>query len=112
MNSPGYSQTPANPADVRIARTMTRIVIPYRLPSLNALFAMQHWQRIKEKKKAQANFESTLRGAAAGKSTPTMSFQSTCSTASAALDSYLTTMQTLSNSRSRKPRSKQSRSAR
>ena len=51
-------------------RTSIKLVVRHRVPSLNVLFAMSHWQRTKEKKATQAAFRSALRAIEGGLSTP------------------------------------------
>jgi len=41
-----------------------RLVVPGRLPLLNALLSMSHWQRVKFKKQEQAKFLSACKAAA------------------------------------------------
>jgi hypothetical protein len=51
-------------------RTSIKLVVRRRVPSLNVLFAMSHWQRTKEKNATQAAFKSALRAIEGGLSTP------------------------------------------
>lgn len=51
-------------------RTCINLVVRHRVPSLNELFRMSHWQRTKEKKATQAAFKSALRAIEGGLSTP------------------------------------------
>jgi len=82
-----------------------RITLKYRLPSLNRLFGMNHWQRHREKKEAKRAFESWLRAGAAGSLTPTTSAPSTSST-SFDMGAYCgMILQTLSSSKFDKKRS-------
>ncbi len=77
-----------------------KLVVHYRVPSLNALFKLNHWQRAKERKKAHLALLSALGLSAIGYLTPTTSAQNRSLTASATLASYLVTGQMISSSRS------------
>lgn len=63
------------------------ITVNYKVPSLNVLFSMGHWQRAKEKKKAQDALFSAIRDIASDSSTLTISpversfLQTLCATA-------------------------------
>lgn len=74
----------------------------YKVPSLNALFAMNHWQRRKEKQKAQAAFMSALRHSAQGSLTPITSPQNFWSIAADTLASSLMIRQKKSSIRAAK----------
>ena len=49
------------------------ITVKYVVPSLNALFAMNHWQRAKARKQTAAAFESALSPEGVAFLTPTIS---------------------------------------
>lgn len=72
------------------------IRIPAVTASLNALFAMNHWQRMKEKKRIQAAFISALQSAGSGYSIQTTASESTQSIASAMLECFQTTVRKMS----------------
>lgn len=81
------------------------LVIRHPVPSLNALFGMQHWQRVKEKKATQAAFLSALRALDAELSTQTICAGSTRWTASAIQEFCETIERQKSSSLQRKKRS-------
>lgn len=51
-------------------RLLFRLVIPYKTPTLNFLFKLNHWQRMKHRRHCQDVFMSALRAAA--KDSPTL----------------------------------------
>ena len=84
-----------------------RINLKYKVPSLNRLLAMNHWQRHREKKVARSAFELWLRACAADYSTKTISAPSTSSISFDMAEYCATILLTLSKSKSDKRRSKQ-----
>mgnify|MGYP003639519899 CR=1 FL=1 len=85
------------------------ILVKYRLPSLNALFGMNHWQRTKEKKAEQAAFVSALRHAAIASSIPTISAPSILSMLCDTAEHSLMTEKRTSTSRAGKKKSRAKR---
>jgi len=71
-----------------------RLVVQHPLPSLNAVLALGHWQRLKLKKLIQASMLSALRASEHDSSTPITSYPSGTLTPSDTLESYLQTRQT------------------
>lgn len=90
--------------------THIKFVVDYRIPSLNRLFAMTHWERHREKRKAQVALLLALQACADDCSTRTTSpeEQNTFSTAYAMLASYTGMPQTKSRSLSAKGKAKSS----
>ena len=82
------------------------LVLKYRVPSLNRLFSMNHWQRRKEKQQAQLATLSALKAAAADSSTPIISVGSKLWTAYDTLASYMATARTKSTTKSAKSKSR------
>lgn len=60
-----------------------RLTVRHNVPSLNRLFAMNPWQRKKEKEKTQAAFMSALQVSGLGSAILTTFARNTSSTASA-----------------------------
>lgn len=79
-----------------------KLVVKYRVPSLNRLFAMNHWERAKERRKAHLALLSALSPTDTRYLTQTTSAQRALSTAYGTLALYLATGRKTSNSRSRK----------
>lgn len=86
-----------------------KIVVWRKLPSLNALFAMGHWQRSKEKSETQTALLSALQLSGSGSSIQITVAQSILSTAYDTLACYLTTDRKTSSLRLRRPKSKRKR---
>ena len=88
MKTPSSNSViPSNPM-VAGQRLVVRLVVPGRLPSWNALLAMEHWARLKYKQQLANSFLSALRVSASDCSTLTTSARNTMWTAAATLDSY------------------------
>lgn len=77
-----------------------RLEIDYKIPSLNALFAMNHWGRTREKKKAQSALSSALRRSGHASSTLTICAPNTSLTQHDTCDSSKTIRQRTSSSKS------------
>lgn len=86
---PNHVSTPRH--DLRADTYLCKMVIYHTVPSLNRLFAMNHWQRRREKKATQAAFLSMLKASGADSSTTTICAQSFLSTAFATPGSSRTT---------------------
>lgn len=84
-----------------------KVVVQRKVPSLNALFGMNHWARKKEKEKTQSALLSALDPSATDCSTPTTSSEasSILSTAYGTLALFMMTAKQTSSSRSRKGKS-------
>ncbi len=80
------------------------ITMKYVVPSLNAMFAMNHWQRAKARKLTAAAFASALSQNAIDFSTPTMLVPKPLWTASDMLESLNRTIQARLNTASLKRR--------
>src|SRR5690606_10942059 len=86
------SESQATPSPPQLGEAEPiHIVIPGRLPSWNAILAMEHWARAKYKQQIQHAFLSALQHSASDCSTKTTYVKSTMSTACATLGSYLAT---------------------
>ena len=82
------------------------LTIRHPVPSLNALFGMSHWARLREKKKIQAAFAYALLALGEDSSTRTTWPPSILSTASDMLASFGMTGRKTSSSKSARKRSK------
>ena len=79
-----------------------KLVVNYRVPSLNKLFKMNHFARFKERRKAHHELLSALDRADRSCSIPTTYAQRVLSTACVTLALYLTTARKTSSSSSPK----------
>lgn len=98
---------PPNPSS---GLTRICLVLNYRVPSLNALFSMSHWQRHRERKKAHLALLSALQVGAGNYSTQT-TLQEAANMLWMAYDtlaSYLTTQQRTSGSKRARKKCKRS----
>ena len=82
------------------------LIIRHPVPSLNALFGMSHWQRVKEKKKIQIAFASALSACGVASSIQITFARNTMLTASDMAASYEMTRRTMSFLKSASERSK------
>ena len=76
-----------------------RLVVRHPVPSLNRLFAMNPWQRRREKLATQAAFASALSASALGSAIQTTFARNTSLIASATRDSSPTTRRSASRSK-------------
>lgn len=72
------------------------LIVKHPVPSLNALFGMSHWQRVKEKKKIQIAFASALSACGIASSIQITFARNTMLTASDMQASYEMTRRTIS----------------
>lgn len=79
-----------------------KLVVKYKVPSLNRLFAMNHWQRAKERRKAHVALMYALMRTGHGSSILTTSARNRLLMGYGTLVSYLATGHKTSNSRSHK----------
>jgi hypothetical protein len=84
---PGFGTPEGTPSQFEPAPFVT-LIIPGRLPSWNAILAMEHWARDRYKTTLRENFLSALQLSARDCSTRTTYAKSTLSTAAATLASY------------------------
>ena len=82
------------------------IVLPYKIPSLNAVLGLTHWQRIKLKKEAQASLGFALSHTETGSLTMTTSSGSTSLMPSGIAERFLTTLRETLESQQNKSKSR------
>ena len=102
----------SNTPHIEIAGPLTlRLVVNHKLPSLNLLLAMNHWQRMTEKHVTQDAFLYALQASASDSSTEAISTGglNIWRTAAFTLASYLGTRRKKSTFRSGRLRSKRDR---